>query len=209
MSRKKKSRERPRSLGKKPTLKQAAFLRHYMNPRSCGFGNATRASELAGYKGKPGSNQLAVQGVRNLRRFNIKEAVARELYKQGCTPAFIAGRIIEAMRATEVRVLPDRKGRPVLYEFPKYTTRLQGSDRAARFLDTTHGHHGNKSAAEVKGGELPGDGELLKTEKLAEEVSELSSADRMFMRSAAEKVRAMLKLVASDESSVEGERPGE
>jgi hypothetical protein len=206
MSRKKRSRARPRSL---LTPKQGAFVRYYTDRKSDAWGNATRACQRAGYKGKPGGNQLAVQGARLLRNPNIQAAFRLALAKQGFTLEFGAKILMEAMNATEVRVLPNRKGKPVLFEFPNYAIRLQGFDRAMRLVDPARSHHGKQTAGMSQGGELPRAGELLESEKAAKEVLEFSAANRMFMRSAAEKVRAMLKLVASDESSVKGEHPGE
>jgi hypothetical protein len=97
----------------------------------------------------------------------------------------------------------------VLFEFPNHAIRMQGFDRAMRFVDSTPSRHGKQSAAMLQGGKLPCDGELLEGDKAPKEILESSAADRMFMRSAAEKVRAMLKLVASAESSGEGAHPGE
>jgi len=132
MSRKKTSRARPRSLGKKLTLKQAAFVHHYSNPKSDGFGNATRACERAGYKGDPGSNQLAVQGWRNLHQPQIQLAMRTALAEQGFTLEFAAKILMGAMRATVVRALPNRKGKPVLHKFPDHRVRMQAYDRAWR-----------------------------------------------------------------------------
>jgi hypothetical protein len=135
MSRKKKLRARPQSLGKRLTLKQAAFLRHYTDPLSDGCGNATRASELAGYKGAPSSNQLSVQGCRNLRHPDIQEEISTELKKQGFTQQFAAKLLMSAMRATKVQVVPNRRGKPAPCKFPDHHIRMQGFDRAMRFSE--------------------------------------------------------------------------
>lgn len=144
-----------------------------------------------------------------MRNANIQAELRRALMKQGFTPEFAANLLMGAMNATDVRALPNRKGKLVLFEFPNHAIRMQGLDRAMRFVDSTPSRHGKQSAAMLQGGKLPCDGELLEGDKAPKEILESSAADRMFMRSAAEKVRAMLKLVASDESSVEGEHPGE
>lgn len=111
MTRKKTSRVRPRSLGRKLTPKQAAFIHHYSNPKSDAYGNATRACERAGYAGDPGSNQLAVQGWRNLCQPEIQVAVRTALSEQGFTPEFAAKTLMGAMRATVVRARTERASR--------------------------------------------------------------------------------------------------
>jgi hypothetical protein len=201
MSRRKRSRARPRSL---LPPRQAAFVRYFTDRKSDAFGNATRACQRANYRGKPGSNQLAVQGARLLRNPNIQAELRLALVKLGFTPEFAANLLMDTMNATEVRALPNRKGKLVLFAFPNHAIRLQGFDRAMRFVDPTPSRHAKQS-----GGKLPCDGELLEGDKAPKEILESSAADRMFMRSAAEKVRAMLKLVASDESSGEGGHPAE
>ena len=64
------------------------------------------------------------------------------LAKQGFTPEFAAKTLMGAMRATVVRALPNRKGKPVLHKFPDHRTRLQGLDRAWRIT----GAIGNKQS---------------------------------------------------------------
>jgi hypothetical protein len=114
---------RPRSFGKKLTPKQAAFVHHYFNPNSDGYGNATRACERAGYKGDPGSNQLAIQGWRNLRQPGIQVAMRAALSEQGFNQEFAANTLMGAMRATVVRAIPNGKGKLVPRRFPDYRVR--------------------------------------------------------------------------------------
>jgi hypothetical protein len=57
-------------------------------------------------------------------------AMRTALAKQGFTPEFAAKTLMDAMRATVVRAIPNGKGRPVLRRFPDYRVRLQGYDRA-------------------------------------------------------------------------------
>jgi len=195
MPRKKKSRARPRFRGKNPTPKQSAFFHHYTNLESDGFGNATRACERAGYKGAPGSNQLAVQGVRNLRNSNLQEAVRAALEKQGFTPTFIAGLLMDAMRATKPQVLPTRKGKRAVLKLPNHPARMQGFDRAW--------HICAERAAGAQGGVPPSRdvSEQPENQKLeAEPISEYSAGERLLMHSASDKIMAALRLIGEDES---------
>ncbi len=88
----------------KLTLKQQLFIRYFSDPQSPGFGNATQAAQLAGYKGRPGSNQLAVQGHANLRNRKIRRSLAAILDKSGCTLELGAKRLRQALDAEQVRV---------------------------------------------------------------------------------------------------------
>lgn len=88
----------------KLTLKQQLFARSFADPESPAFGNATRAAQLAGYRGKPGSNQLAVQGHANLRNCKIRRSLDAILDGSGCTLELGAKRLRQALDAEQVRV---------------------------------------------------------------------------------------------------------
>ena len=57
-------------------------------------------------------------------------AMRTALAEQGFNQEFAANTLMGAMRATVVRALPNRKGKPVLRRFPDHRVRLQGLDRA-------------------------------------------------------------------------------
>lgn len=105
------------SCKRKLTARQELFAAHVSNPESPGFGNATRAAELAGYKGAPGSNQLAVQGCVNMKNPIIKRAVADAFDRAGCTPDLAAKALLEALSATQTRVFLG-KSDTLLYSKP-------------------------------------------------------------------------------------------
>ncbi len=88
----------------KLTPKQQRFVGNLTNPESPGYSNATRSAELAGYKGKPGGNQLAVQGHVNLRNAKVRRAIETVLDRAGCTPELGAKRLRQALDATQLRV---------------------------------------------------------------------------------------------------------
>lgn len=82
--------------------RQAAFLYFYYYDRhGPAYANGTKAAELAGFKGEPGSNQLAVQAHRLLRNPKIQQRLVEALEEAGCTPELIAQRVREALDATK------------------------------------------------------------------------------------------------------------
>jgi hypothetical protein len=87
----------------KITPKQQGFVASFTDPKSRGFGNATRAAEAAGYRGEPGGNQLAVQGHVNLHNSNVRTAIAEALDKAGCTIELGARRLREGLNAKQAR----------------------------------------------------------------------------------------------------------
>jgi hypothetical protein len=200
MSRKKAQRARPRSLGKKLTPKQAAFVHHYSNPKSDGYGNATRACERAGYAGAPGSNQLAVQGWRNLRQPEIQVAMRAALSEQGFTPEFVAKTLMGAMRATVVRALPNRKGKLVPHKFPDHRTRLQGYDRASRVFGVNKPSEQELIDHQLYGAErerrLAPCKDLPESEKQkSPQIAQFSPQERMLMREGYTALEGMFRIL--------------
>ena len=210
MSRKNAQRARPRSLGKRLTPKQAAFVHHFSDRKGDAFGNATRASERAGYAGEPGSNQLAVQGWRNLRHPEVQGAMRAALAKQGFTPEFAAKTLMGAMRATVVRALPNRKGKPVLHKFPDHRTRLQGLDRAWRITGAIGNKQGYGADEEFEPDPmtLPEFGIVPLDNSPDNLYAQMSPEDRMFTRSWLEKGRRAQELQKEIESRRSGSTQG-
>jgi len=147
----------------KLTLRQQFFLRHYTDPESPGFGNATRAAELAGYTAREGSNQLAVQGHNNLRNPSIRQAIERILDEAGCTVQHAALRLREAMDAVQVRVFQKKNG-DISYSDPLPDHKERR--RAAEFVLRLRGFL--QARAEGEPGEPPN---LGQQEEVPEEVS--------------------------------------
>src|SRR5581483_7105736 len=81
------------------TTRGRDLLRHYLDPNSPGFLNATKAAELAHYKGQPGSNQLAVQGYRTIRRASDSGLLREILNQAGCTMESAARHLAACMDA--------------------------------------------------------------------------------------------------------------
>ena len=94
---------------RKLTGRQARFVQHYADPQGPGFENATKSAELAGYKGKPGSNQLAVQGHANLRNPNVRREIERILDEAGATMEKVAWVLAEGMESKRPKVAFDGK----------------------------------------------------------------------------------------------------
>ena len=103
------------------------------------------------------------------------------LAKQGFTPEFAAKTLMGAMRATVVRALPNRKGKPVLHKFPDHRTRLQGLDRAWRITGAIENKQGYGADEEVEEfGDISLSGNIY---------AQMSPEDRMFTRSWLEKLK--------------------
>ncbi len=65
--------------------RELALVNHFVDPESPGYQNKTRSAELAGYKGAPGSNQLAVQGCRTVKKAR-EDATLREILDAKAAP---------------------------------------------------------------------------------------------------------------------------
>jgi hypothetical protein len=184
-----KQRARPRSLGKKPRPKQGKFIRFYSDPESETFGNATGSAGRAGYKGKPGSNQLAVQGCRLLKNPFIQQEITKELVKQGYTPQFSAQLLMSAAQATKVVLIPNRKGKKVLpCKVADHGVRMQAHDRIVRLFEERRPrpHHLERAVrdAQIQMAALePVFEKFLSDEykKVRAEYRSLSPADRMLL----------------------------
>ena len=87
----------------KITPKQQRFVASFTDPKSPGFSNATRSAQAAGYRGEPGSNQLAVQGHANLHNPNVRLAIEAALDREGCTIELGARRLRQGLDAKQVR----------------------------------------------------------------------------------------------------------
>ena len=104
MKKEKERKGRPRqATPPKITPKQQRFVASFTDPRSPGFSNATRAAQAAGYRGEPGSNQLAVQGHANLHNPNVRPAIEAALDREGCTIELGARRLRQGLDAKQVR----------------------------------------------------------------------------------------------------------
>jgi len=92
------------------TDRELDLLRHYTDPESPGYRNATRSAELAGYRGVPGGNQLAVQGSRTLKRARELSELRAILDEKGCTFERAAERLSACLDAKRTRVFLTKSG---------------------------------------------------------------------------------------------------
>ncbi len=135
----------------------------------------------------------------------IQEEIRTALYEQGFTPEFAAKTLMGAMRATVVRGLPNRKGKPVLHRFPDHRTRLQGFDRACRLTGAIENKQGYGADAEFEPDRRRTLGREYLSEserKVANPYAQLSPTDRMLARSFTEKVIAIVKLGGGNPADV-------
>ena len=86
-------------MSRRLTLKQRLFVKEFTSTQSVGFGNATKAAELAGYQGFPGSTQLSVQGHHNLRNPKVQREIERVLEASGVTAEKKAQVLFDALVA--------------------------------------------------------------------------------------------------------------
>ena len=116
---------------------QFAFFQNYFSRQSAGFGNATKATELAGYAGEPGSVQLSVQGHRLLNNPKIRRCMETVFEQAGCTLELDAKVIFEAMTATRTHYLRGENNTIVSTPpQPDHQTRLRAVELRHRLLRT-------------------------------------------------------------------------
>lgn len=188
-----------RSVSTEPelTLKQHLFVRHYTDSESSGFGNATKSAELAGYRGHPGSNQLAVQGHENLRNPNIRRALEDILDRAGCTLEHAAQRLKEGMDATQSRAFLGKAGKVVYSKStPDHRERRQATELMFRLRGLLQMSWRQEQMRYLEFGlretSLPDEsGELAAQTK---ELEQLSPVDRNLLRAATEKMMVIARL---------------
>jgi len=116
---------------------------------------------------------------------------------RGCTPGFIADRLMDAMHAVVVRVVTTGTGKSRVFKDPNHQIILKAVELAVRFQSAISGHHGNKSRAEGRDAALPADHKNLPKDDSG--AAEDSSFESLHL-SASEKVKTVLQLIAKDES---------
>ncbi len=109
------------------TSKQRKFAAAYLSS-----GNASASARLAGYADRS-SNQLAVQGSRNLRHPGIRLLIATALEAEGCTVGRAAHALADALSATKRKIFCE-KGELVYGDAePDHGIRLQAAEMTIRF----------------------------------------------------------------------------
>ena len=144
----------------KLTLKQAKFVEAY-----AATGNGTKSARLAGYRGD--ANQLGVQGWLNLRNAKIQRALCDRLHNM---TDHVMKTLEEGMDATKSKSLLDKAGNVVTTDpEPDHKSRLQAVQIWHKMV----------SKCSVDFTEEVG-------EDAAVQEQELSAADRVLIRHAAE-----------------------
>lgn len=116
---------------------QFAFFRSFISRQNAGFGNATKATALAGYAGEPGSVQLSVQGHRLLNNPKIRRCMEAVFEEAGCTLELDAKVIFEGMTATRTRYLRGESNTIISTPpEPDHQTRLRAVELRHRLLRT-------------------------------------------------------------------------
>jgi len=96
--------------------RELSMLSHFSDQGSPGYGNATKSAELAGYKGLPGSNQLAVQGSRTLKKARELGLLRPVLVERGCTLERAAERLAACLDAKRAREFMTKDGKIIKSE---------------------------------------------------------------------------------------------
>jgi len=189
------------------TTRGRDLLRHYLDPNSPAFLNATRAAALARYRGQPGSNQLAVQGYRTIRRAR-ESGVLREILNQaGCTLENAAHHLAACMDAKTRRVFcfegevvlgPEEDNSRLQFEAAKFTFALH--EKCDRANDThvvdCHDNPGNKNREEMSDAH----------QQAMEALADCDPVDRASLRDVLECDATLAKLQAEKQPKVESHK---
>jgi len=118
----------PRSLrSPRLTVRLVQFARYYCDPSSPAYGNKAKAAELVPYAGRPGSNQLAVQGHRAYKRLQQHAGLVKLLVDTDCTLERAFRCISDAMGA-EIRTVVTAGGAAsVVAVGPNHPVRLKAA----------------------------------------------------------------------------------
>jgi hypothetical protein len=191
-------KRRPRKL----LPRQAAFARLISDPASPAYGNRPKATAMAGYKpGKPGSNQLSVQGHRLENNPKVQRAMSEILEEQGGTLEHCAARLFEASNATRQEVFLDKEGQLVCSDpEPDHPIRLRSVDR----IIALHGEPRRRSAGAApnpeRGMVIPANTPEEQHRRAAAQdaVEQLPCSERMSLRNAFALTREITRKVAAE-----------
>ena len=169
--------------GLKP--RQRAFLQHYLNPQSPGYGNATKSAELTGYAGEPGSVQLSVAGHRVAKNPKVQKVMAVVFERAGCTLELDAKVIFEAMTATRTRYLKGENNTIIATPpEPDHPTRVHAVEVKHRLLRSQPGTvtHQRLPAADSNREQAAEPEFCPGCREAQEQAAELGAADRAALR---------------------------
>ncbi len=184
--------------------KQRQFVSHYLNCQDAAFGNATKAAAAAGYAaGKRGSNQLAVQGHRNLANPDVQHCLEVFLELAGCTLERDARVLSDAMNATRHRFVVAAGQLVGTPEEPDHAIRLRAVELKHRLLRTGQRQRAVNSTAPTCATSSDYSNESIRaTDAMAEENADpalaqllnMDCADRAAFREAGEIERQLVEL---------------
>ncbi len=187
--------------GRKPTLRQTRFVNHFTDPNSPGFGNGSKAAELAGYSGAPGSNQLAVRASETLRNPNVQRTIADVL---DAMVGHGLERLAEAIDATKTQSFITKEG-VVVSSQPEadHNTRL----RAVALLFRVRGQ---VTIPNPPADQHAGDAhqQNQSSDESRKEVTSMDPADRMLLRKAGDLEKQLVEVerqLGEDEDGSSGQ----
>ncbi len=116
-----------RKISRKLNLKQRHFVAEFTNPESKGFGNQTKAAELAGYS----PARARQTGHRLATKSDIRTEIERIMDEAGVTRKKVAQRLNEGLDAKITRVFCPTGGRLVYSKgLVDHPTRLRATEIA-------------------------------------------------------------------------------
>ncbi len=128
------------------TSRQHDLLGHFTDRTSPGYGNGTKSAELANYAGLPGSNQLAVQASRTLKKARELGVLSPILIEKGCTLERAAERLSACLDAKRAREFISKDGKVVKGEAQDD---YQQQRLAAKLVFQLHGAFGDADSQEL------------------------------------------------------------
>ena len=101
-----------RKISKRLNLRQRRFIAEFTNPQSEGFGNQTKAAEVAGYEPESARNQ----GHRMMKNDDIRSEIERIMDEAGVTRKMVAQVLRKGLQAKITRVFCPKDGELVYSE---------------------------------------------------------------------------------------------
>ncbi len=115
-----------RKISKRLNLKQRHFIAEFTNPKSKGFGNQTKAAELAGYSPK----RARITGSELVTNRNIRSEVERSMEEIGITRKMVAKALRGGLQAKITRVFCPPGGVVYSRNLVDHPTRLKAAEIA-------------------------------------------------------------------------------
>ena len=127
-----------RKISRKLNLRQRRFIAEFTNPESAGFGNQTKAAELAGYS-KLAPSQSGHQILRNIE---VRSEIERIMDEAGATRKKVAQVLRKCLEAKITRVFCPKDGELVYSEpLEDHPTQVRAAEVVGKLrgdFPTTH-----------------------------------------------------------------------